>query len=101
MFIGTTTPLTGNAAFTSDVHITDRVDQLGGIVKTDQSGSLTVQQSSDGTNWDYTDTQAVTSTGAKFVFDLVAPYVRIVYTNGATPQTSFRLAARGRSAGDS
>jgi hypothetical protein len=60
-------------------------------------GTLSVQQSSDGTNWDIQDSFSVAGGTASPTgsFDIIVPLVasnfRIVYTNGATAQTSFRL----------
>lgn len=53
---------------------------------------LSIQQSSDGTNWDIVDTYTIlAATGKTFSFQPSARYFRIVYTNGGTLQTSFRL----------
>ncbi len=53
---------------------------------------LSIQQSSNGTNWDHTDVFTIAATTGKvFHFPRHARYIRIVYTNGATLQTSFRL----------
>lgn len=56
---------------------------------------LSVQQSSDNTNWDITDTYTVAAStagqGKTFVVPRQARYFRVVYTNGGTNQTSFRL----------
>lgn len=53
---------------------------------------LSVQQSSDGTNWDNTDTYTIpATTGKVFDFNPALRYIRVVYTNGATLQTQFRL----------
>ncbi len=53
---------------------------------------LSIQQSSNGTNWDITDTYTIAATtGRTFSVPRQAQYFRLVYTNGATLQTSFRL----------
>jgi len=53
---------------------------------------LSIQQSSDGTNWDNSDEYTVpASTGKTFSFQPAMKYMRVVYTNGATAQTVFRL----------
>lgn len=53
---------------------------------------LSVQQSSNGTNWDITDTYTIpASTGKIYSFVPAARFYRIVYTNGAVAQTAFRL----------
>lgn len=56
------------------------------------SDGLSVQQSSDNTNWDITDVYTIAAaTGKTFSFNPAARYFRIVYTNGGTNQASFRL----------
>lgn len=53
---------------------------------------LSLQQSSDGTNWDITDVYTVAAaTGKVFSVQPAARFFRIVYTNGGTNQASFRL----------
>ncbi len=60
-------------------------------------GTLIIEQSSDNTNWDIQDSYSVTggtaSPNGEFDIgvNLRAQYYRIVYTNGSTAQTSFRL----------
>lgn len=57
---------------------------------------LQVQQSIDNTNWDLTDAYTVPITAAgqakTFSIPVQARYIRIVYTNGTTAQTVFRMA---------
>lgn len=53
---------------------------------------LSIQQSSDGANWDITDVYTVpAATGKTFGVQCTARYLRVVYTNGGTGQGSFRL----------
>ena len=53
---------------------------------------LSIQQSSDGTNWDINDAYSVPAgVGKTFGLQSTARFFRIVYTNGATAQSSFRL----------
>lgn len=53
---------------------------------------LSIQQSSNGANWDITDVYTVAAaTGKVFSFNPAAQFFRVVYTNGATLQTAFRL----------
>lgn len=53
---------------------------------------LSIQQSSDGSNWDITDVYSVTaSTGKVYSVQPISRYFRIVYTNGGTLQGAFRL----------
>lgn len=56
------------------------------------TNGLSLQQSSDGTNWDILDTYSVpASTGKTFSVQVAARFFRVVYTNGGTIQTTFRL----------
>lgn len=56
---------------------------------------LSLQQSSNGTNWDITDTYTVSLSaaggGKTYVVPRQARFFRVVYTNGGTNQTSMRL----------
>lgn len=58
---------------------------------------LSLQQSSDNTNWDVVDTYTIPALtagqGKTFVVPRQARYFRVVYTNGGTNQTTFRLQA--------
>lgn len=56
------------------------------------TNGLSLQQSSDGTNWDITDAYTVAaSTGMTISVQPAARFFRIVYTNGGSAQASFRL----------
>lgn len=56
------------------------------------TNGLSLQQSSDGTNWDITDTYTVSATTAKVIsIQPAAKFYRLVYTNGATLTTSLRI----------
>ena len=53
---------------------------------------LSLQQSSNGTNWDLIDTYTIAAATAKTIsLPRQARYFRLVYTNGGTGQASFRL----------
>lgn len=55
---------------------------------------LSLQQSSDNTNWDIVDTYTIAAAGGKtFVVPRQARYFRVVYTNGGTNQATFRLSS--------
>jgi hypothetical protein len=94
--ISTLAPLAASGVYTSNIvpaagsgGIT-----LVGTVFADQAGTLAVQQSFDQTNWDVQNTFSVAAdAGQPFSVDLYAPYLRVIYTNGATAQTQFRLYA--------
>jgi hypothetical protein len=82
VFTGTSENVTGYAmilvsVFSSHASATD---------------GLSLQQSSDGTNWDITDTYTIpATTGKTFSFQPCASFYRLVYTNGATLTTSLRI----------
>ena len=53
---------------------------------------LSIQQSPDGVNWDHTDDYTVSAGANKnFSINPHARFIRIVYTNGTSSQTDFRL----------
>ncbi len=56
------------------------------------TNGLSLQQSSDGTNWDITDAFTVSATtGIAIQVQPAARYFRLVYTNGSTLTTSLRI----------
>lgn len=90
-------PLPASATYTSPVEFVQRGTQITGTVLADQTGTLNIDQSGDGVNFDYTVSHAVTAnTGLGFEQDIVAQYWRIRYVNGGTLQTVFRLFADAR-----
>ncbi len=62
---------------------------------TDQDSAtegLSIQQSSDGTNWDHTDEYSIfANSGKNYNINPNSKYFRIIYTNGTVTQTEFRL----------
>lgn len=91
----TTTPLTGDATFTGTGELISPYSVSHVSVVTDQdsaTGGLSIQYSQDNTNWDVTETHTVTGGKPETI---VSPhnglYMRVVYTNGSTPQTYIRL----------
>jgi hypothetical protein len=88
----TTTPLQANATYTSQQYNVSGFKRVCGTCFADAAGTLYIDQSSNGTNYDYTSTFNVkASKGLSFSVEITAPYVRIRYTNGNTAQTVFRL----------
>lgn len=90
------TPLGANAVFTGASFDAKDFATLSISVKSDQSSAIdgiSVQFSQDGTNWDHIHTYTYTlgSNGLSYNLPVEMRYVRIVYTNGAIAQTSFRL----------
>lgn len=89
------TPLAANGGF---IGISDdalayselRVTVFSNVASA--TDGLSIQQSSDNTNWDITDTYTVAAnTGKTYVVPRQARYMRVVYTNGGTIQSVFRL----------
>jgi hypothetical protein len=90
-----TSTLGAGAAFTgTSEEVKDYASIQISVIASHASATdgLAVQQSSDGTNWDIVDTYTIAAaTGKTFSFQPVARYFRVVYTNGGTLQTYFRL----------
>ena len=90
--VESTTALDASASFTSASIDTTNFSKLQGFVYADVDGTLKLQMSSDNSNWyDYKTYSVTGGTPLAFNDDVVTPYMRVVYTNGATAQTSFRL----------
>lgn len=91
----TTAPLGTGGTFTGT---SDDVLNFAGIVISvfsnvaSATDGLSIQQSSNGTNWDVVDTFTIAAaTGRAIEIPPAARFFRIVYTNGGTLQTTFRL----------
>lgn len=87
--------LAANAAFTGTSEDVTEFADVRVSVFADQSSAtdgLQLQQSSNGTNWDVIDSYAVPlNSGKTFSVGVSAKFFRVVYTNGATANTVFRL----------
>ena len=81
VFTGTAFDITNFASI--NVFVYSNVDSA--------TNGLTVQFSSDGTNWDHSHSTTYTSGGKGYIFNCEGKYARVVFTNGAVAQTSFRL----------
>lgn len=81
VFTGTTMDLLNYVVI--NVNVNSDVDSA--------TNGLSVQFSPDGTNWDHTHSTTYTSGGKGYIFNVEYRYARVVFTNGATPQTTFRL----------
>jgi len=90
-----TATLAGAASFVGTSVSTLGVATIQLIVFSDVASSaagLAIQQSSDGTNWDFTDTFTVYAlTGFNTTVAAIGSFARVVYTNGASAQGVFRL----------
>lgn len=91
----TTSTLGSGGTFTGTAEDVMNFASISISVFADQASGtdgLSIQQSSDGTNWDVTDVYTIpASTGKTFSVQPVARYFRIVYTNSASVQGAFRL----------
>lgn len=91
----TTSVLAGNAVFTGTSEDALNYNEIRiSVISSHVSATdgLSIQQSEDNTNWDFTDTYTIpAATGKTYSIPRQARYFRVVYTNGATLQTSFRL----------
>lgn len=90
-----TATLTSGSVFTGTSENVSKYAEVRIAIISDVASAtdgLSVQQSSNGTNWDITDTYTIpAATGKTFGFGISATFFRIVYTNGGTNQASFRL----------
>jgi hypothetical protein len=98
-YISTNTPLDADAEWSDDIS-PGAADHITGSVYSDQAGDIYIEQSADGTNFDISSTYAITADDGKgFKEEVLLPYIRVRYVNGATDQTAFRLYVKTSSAG--
>ena len=90
-----TTPLGANATFTGTAEDVLNYANIQLNVKashTSATNGLKIQFSPDGANWDNDDSYTIEAgVGKTFSAQTSGRYFRVVYVNGATPQTYFRL----------
>jgi hypothetical protein len=90
-----TTPLGIGGVFTGTAFDITKYAAINVNVKSDvasATGGVKVEFSPDGTNWDHShQTTYTAATGVGYVFNAEYRFARIVYTNGASAQTVFRL----------
>jgi len=91
----TSTPLGIDAVFPGASTDVLNYASISIIVFADEDSAtdgLSVQWSSDNTNWDVQDDFTITaSIGKTFNFQPTGRYMKVVYTNGGTEQSAFRL----------
>lgn len=94
----TTATLTSGSVFTGVGEDVTNFSEMRVSVFSDVASAtdgLSLQQSSNNTNWDLTDTYTVSlsaaGAGKTYVIPRQARFFRVVYTNGGTNQASFRL----------
>lgn len=92
---GSTATLTSGSTYTGTGEDVANFSEMRISIISDVASAtngLSIQQSSNNTNWDIVDTYTIAAaTGSTFVVPRQARYFRIVYTNGGTNQASFRL----------
>ena len=88
----TSTPLNAADMFTGQVEDVLEWSSIFISCATDQNGTLAVKYSSNGSNFDFTDSYTITG-GEPFFqsVEVKAKYLKVVLTNGATNQTFLRL----------
>ena len=91
----TSTVLVGSASFTARPDDVSAFSTISVLIFSDVASAtlgLSMQFSTDGTNWDRTINYTVNASNAqRYAFPVEAQFFRIVYTNGSSPQTEFRL----------
>jgi len=91
----TTTPLGISAVFTGTGEDVTVWSSISIIISTDESsatGGFSIQFSDDNTNWDHIIARDVTANiPENIIVPVVSQFFRVVYTNGTTAQTFFRL----------
>lgn len=102
-FRGSTSPLKKETEWVSQIGLRERHDSVEGLVYADKAGTLFVEQSGDGTNWDLSESISITaSTGKSFNVTLVAPFWRIRFKNTTNEdQGVLRISASTQAGGDS
>ena len=87
-----TTPLGISSVFTGAGVDTGEYSTITVSAFSDQAGILSIQFSSDNTNWDIINNHTITAnTGFTETTNIGARYFRIVFTNGSVAQTTLRL----------
>lgn len=89
-------PLVANQAISPLLIKAPITALIAGTIASDQSGSLIIDQSFDGINFDGTPTviSVTANVGQTFTVNVKAPTTRLTYKNGNTAQTYLRLFAR-------
>lgn len=91
----TTANLASNATFTGTSEDVSEYSTVMVTIFTDQvsaTDGFSFQFSSNGTNWDFSDTFTIpASTGKTFSIGVAARFFRVIYTNGATATTALRI----------
>ncbi len=101
-YFGHTDPLDADEEIVLGPASTDRADAITGAIYSDVVGTIIIEQSGDGENWDIsTEYDVAADDGKGFSEPLYLPWVRIRYINGSGASTATRIFSRFSSAGDS
>jgi len=94
----TTDNLNASATYTSSQFTVDAYARIIGTLLMTQNGTLYVDQSSDGTNYDFVESTSYTANDTLgFSVEVVAPYARVRLTNtGGSATTTLRLYTSAR-----
>lgn len=89
----TNTPLDIAETYTSSVIRVSQYNVVSVAIKTDQNGILTIQFSTDGINWDQTETYTIYASIAEaYTIQIQRAYLRVTFENtGGSPETYLRL----------
>ena len=89
----TTTALNSAGVFTGKAENILYQSSITVLIKSNVAGTWSAQFSSDGTNWDlkYPYTYVAGDSSTEYILPVVGNFFRIIYTNGGTIQTFFRL----------
>ena len=88
----TTTVLDASATFTGTTTDVSGWSSVSVSVFSEEAGTLILQESSNGTNWDLSSSLSITGgIAASYSRVLESKYYRTRYTNGGDDQTVFRL----------
>lgn len=91
-----TAPLGAVAEYSTGAFDTRGYQRITGIVFADEDGTLFVEHSNDGANWDdVSQISYFANDTASFEFEPRGAGCRIRFANGAAPQTVFRISILG------
>lgn len=97
LLASTITPLLAAATYTSASSLADTYESVCGTCFSDVGGTLYVEFSSNGINWDGAEMTAYAAGDqVGFLVECLAPYVRVRFVNGAIAQATFRLYLFGK-----
>lgn len=96
--IETTTPLAGEATYVSPTKTVPRAIAITGTVFSNTNGTLFIEQSGDGTDFDVSSSYEITGgNGEGFDIPLLSPHFRIRFHNSSvSAQSNFRIFAEAR-----